>query len=180
MLSHGPARGAVTVAALLAVGWVDYITGPRLAFFPFYLCVLVGAALRSSRRVATLYAGVASVIFLLVDLATTPELAATIYPYWRAVAQLMSFSLVTYVIPTLRDERRRLAESERLLIQQQDELHTLTGTLLAALEEASRSRALALEALGGEPWQAVSTLEPGAPAGVHTVGAPSRKNRPSW
>jgi len=180
MLSHGPARCAVTVAALLAVGWVDYITGPRLAFFPFYLCVLVGASLRSSRPAAMLYAGVASVIFLLVDLVTVPELAATIFPYWRAVAQLMSFSLVTYVIPTLRDERRRLAESEKLLIQQQDELHALTGTLLAALEEASRSRALALEALGGETWRSAPAPRSAMPACVHTAGTPSRKNRPSW
>jgi hypothetical protein len=169
----------VTVAALLMVGWVDYITGPRLAFFPFYLCVLVLASLRSPRGAAMLYSALAATIFLVVDLATVPALGATIYPYWRAVAQLTSFSLVTYVIPTLRDERRRLVESEQCLVQQQAELQVLSGRLVAALEEARRSRAVAVEALGRGGWPA-----PTAPGGIETAAAPgaspSPEGRQSW
>lgn len=170
MASRGPVRRGLAVAALVAVGCVDYVTGP-LAFFPFYLCVLVVAALNTSRQAAMMYAGLASMIYLLVDLATEPELQATVYPYWRAMAQLVNFSLVTYVIATLRDERRRLAESEGLLVHQQGELLELSGKLVAALEEVNRSRAQALEALKRERSRDAPAQQPGVPVRVRTVGA---------
>lgn len=141
------AAAGLPVVALAAVGWVDLATGPLFAFFPFYLLVLVFSALVNSWRVSLPHAVVAAAIFLGVDLATVPTMASTPYPYWRAVAQLMSFGLVTYVIPGLIEERRRLERSEALLVRRQAEIEVLNGKLLAALEEVSRTKSLAIEDL---------------------------------
>jgi hypothetical protein len=142
-MSPGSARGArvaLPVVGLLLVGWIDYMTGPMLAFFPFYLCVLVLAGLRHRVGVTLLYAVLAAVIYLVVDLLTTPAVARTPHPYWRATAQLLNFGLVGYIIPTLIGERRRLMQSESALVRQQAELHALSGRLVAALEEVSVAR----------------------------------------
>lgn len=149
-MSHRGKRLAAAVlpmVGLAAVGWVDFLTGPLFAFSPFYLLVLVFSSLVNSSRMSLAHAVVAAAIFLVVDLATVPAMASTPYPYWRAVAQLVSFSLVTYVIPGLIEERRRLERSEALLVRRQEEIEVLNGKLLAALEEVSRTKSLAIEDL---------------------------------
>jgi hypothetical protein len=142
-----PARTVLPVLGLALVGWGDLVTGPQLAFFPFYLCVLVAAALTNGVAPAMLFGVLAAGVFLLVDLLTSPHPTQSVYPYWRAVAQLMSFSLVTYTIPRLLEERRRLARSEQTLIAKQAELEALSGKLIAALEQVRIAQQHAIEEL---------------------------------
>ncbi len=142
-----PGRIVLPILGLALVGWVDLVTGPQLAFFPFYLCVLVAAALTNGVAPAMLFGVLAAGVFLVVDLLTSPHQTQTVYPYWRAVAQLMSFSLVTYTIPRLLEERRRLVRSERALIAKQAELEKLSGKLIAALEQVRITQQHAIEEL---------------------------------
>lgn len=134
-------------AALGIIGWVDYVTGPDLALFPFYLVALVVISLRFRCPAAMLYGVLASAIFLVVDLATEPRLLGTIAPYWRAAGQLLSFSLVTFTIPRLREERQRLVASQAALMGQRTELYELNARLVTALENLSAARQQTLEEL---------------------------------
>jgi hypothetical protein len=138
------------LAALAAVGWLDYLTGPLLPFFHFYVMVLVLLSLRRRWPVAMGFGVLAAAILFSVDFATLPELRWTIYPYWRAAGHLMSFSLVTFTIPRLIEEQRRLSESEAQLIRQRREIHELNTALVQALEDRAAERERAIEDLVGD------------------------------
>jgi hypothetical protein len=130
----------VAAAALAFVGWLDHVTGPLVAVSPFYLLVLVPLAVRNRWPPAIAYAAVAAAVSLGVDLLTSPDLGWTIYPYWRAIAQLLSFSLVSFTIPRLMEERARLSRSQAALTRQRAELHELNRKLLAAVEDLGARR----------------------------------------
>jgi len=138
------------ILALAGVGWLDYLTGPMLPFFHFYLVVLVLVALRRRWPEAMAFAVIAAAILFSVDFFSLPELRWSLYPYWRASGHLLSFGLVTFTIPRLIDERRRLAESEALLIRQRREIHELNTALVQALEDRAGERERAIEELVGD------------------------------
>lgn len=133
--------------ALAGAGWLDFATGPLLPFFPFYVAVLVVVSLRQRWPVAMAFGALAAAILFAVDFVTLPDLRGTIYPYWRAVGHLMSFSLITFTIPRLIEEQRRLVESEAQLMRQRREIHELNTALVKALEDRAGEREHAIQDL---------------------------------
>lgn len=119
---------------LLLVGWLDYITGPKIAFAPFYILVLLGIAFYEQWGVCLCYSGVAALVYLGAELLWTPTEATLVYPYWRAVARLFSFALVSSTISQLVVGRRQLRVSERALQEKTQEL----GEKNRGLEESMR------------------------------------------
>ena len=151
-------RVLAPAAGLLCIGGLDHATDPSLVFWPFYLLVLVPTALTRPWPIAVTYGGLASLIMLGFDLLGRPEMRFSIFPYWRALTTLISFGLVTSMIPKLIVDRQRLAASERLLIRQRTELQTLNRRLLVALEERSISHDREFATLFREHATAVSDL----------------------
>ena len=133
-------RTVAPVLGLLFVGWLDYATDPLLVFWPFYLVVLVPTALTRPLPASVGYGVLAAVILLGYDVLGRPELATSIFPYWKACAQLTAFTMVTYMMPKLLLERRRLERSESILIRQRTELQRLNRQLITVLEDLSRAR----------------------------------------
>ena len=144
-IARGVVREAGPVAGLLVIALLDYVTGPLVAVSPFYLAVLVAVALRRAVPAALAYGAFAAALVLTVDLITVPALAGTPYPYWRGIAQLLSFSAVTFTIPRLRAERHRLLRSEETLVRQRTALEDLNAKLVSALEELGAARQLTVE-----------------------------------
>jgi hypothetical protein len=146
------AREALPVAGLLLIAVLDYVTGPLVAISPFYLAVLVPVALRRRVPVALAYGAIAALMFLACDLLTPPvtagaSYATTLYPYWKGLAQLISFSVVMLTIPRLIAERHRLLRSEEMLVRQRTELEDLNAKLVGALEELGEARQRTVEAM---------------------------------
>jgi hypothetical protein len=158
-ITRGIAREALPVAGLLLIMVVDYITGPMVAVSPFYLAVLVPIALRRRATAAAVYGAVAAAMFLTVDLITVPALATTFYPYWRGIAQLISFSIVMFTIPRLIGERHRLLRSEETLVRQRTELEDLNAKLVGALEELGAARQRTVEAMLNRQTTALDELK---------------------
>jgi hypothetical protein len=158
-VSRSIAREAVSVAGLLLIAVLDYFTGPMVAVSPFYLAVLVVIALRRRAPVALAYGAVAAAMFLAVDLMTVPALATTFYPYWRGMAQLISFSVVMLTIPRLIAERHRLLRSEETLVRQRSELEDLNAKLVGALEELGAARQRTVEAMLNRQTAALDELK---------------------
>ena len=146
------------LVALALVGYLDYVTGPLLPFFPVYLFVLVAVSLRRSLVVAMGFGALAAAILCGVDLLSVPALRTSIYPYWRGVGHLLSFSLVTFTIPRLIDEHRRLAASQHQLMRQRREINELNTALVQALEDRAGERERAIEALITEHTLEVRSL----------------------
>lgn len=153
------AREVPPVAGLLLITVLDYFTGPMVAVSPFYLAVLVPIALRRRAPVAAAYGAVAAAMFLTVDLITVPSLATTFYPYWRGIAQLISFSVVMFTIPRLISERHRLLRSEETLVRQRSELEDLNAKLVGALEELGAARQRTVEAMLNRQTTALDELK---------------------
>ena len=135
------------LGVLVAVGYLDYITGPLLPFLPFYVVVLVAVSLRQPLVVAMTFGALAAAIVCAVDLASMPALRTSLYPYWRGIGHLVAFSLVTFTIPRLIEEQRRLAESESHLTRQRRAISELNTTLVQTLEERVAERERAIETL---------------------------------
>jgi hypothetical protein len=150
---------ALPVGGLLVIAAIDYLTGPRVAVSPFYLAVLVVIALRRRVEVAVAYGAVAATFFLIIELLTVPALATTPYPYWRGVAQLISFSVVMFTIPRLIAERHRLLRSEEALVRQRTELEDLNAKLVGALEELGAARQRTVEDVLGRHTAALDQLK---------------------
>jgi hypothetical protein len=157
--ARGVLREVPAVSGLLLIAALDYMSGPLVAVSPFYLTVLVLVALRRRAAVAVAYGALAAGFFLAIDLLTVPALATTVYPYWRGVAQLISFSLVMFTIPRLIAERHRLLRSEEALVRQRTEVEDLNAKLVSALEELGAERQRTVETVLGRHTAALEELK---------------------
>ncbi len=110
------------VLLLLLVGWLDYITPPEVAFTPFYLLALIPIAFLEPVPICLAFSLLAAVIYFGADVFTNPGTAELVYPYWTALANLISFSLISSAISLLVGERRRLRLSEQALQDKAREL----------------------------------------------------------
>lgn len=140
-LKLGTSAGLRRVGAfllLLLVGWFDYITGPEIAFAPFYILVLLGVGFFEPWGICLAYSGLAALIFLGADLLWDPASAKLVYPYWRAFARLFSFALISSTISLLVTERRRLRLAEQVLQEKAQELEERNRTLGETLRELKR------------------------------------------
>ena len=88
-----------------------------------------------SLGVCLAYSVLAATIYLGADVLTSPATVTLIYPYWRAVARLISFSLISTTISLLVGERKRLHLSEQALREKTQELDAKNR----ALEETLRA-----------------------------------------
>lgn len=123
---------------LLLVGWLDYITGPEIAAAPFYILILLGLGFFEPWWICLAYSGLAALIYLGADLLWNPASATLVYPYWRALARLFSFALISSTISQLVRERKRLRLSEQALQEKTQELEERNRRLEETLREVKR------------------------------------------
>ncbi|HYL81364.1 MAG TPA: hypothetical protein VEU07_11160 [Candidatus Acidoferrum sp.] len=131
-------RRVAAVLLLFVMGWVDYVTGPDIASAPFYIAVLLTMAFFEPWWICLIYSGVATLLFLSVDLLTLPGRTTLIYPYWSSLARLLSFVLISVSTSLLITERRRLRHSERALQEKTQELEAKNRKLEEAMRELER------------------------------------------
>jgi hypothetical protein len=132
------ARRITSLGLLLVAGWIDYATGSQVAGAPFYIPILLALALFESWQICLIYSGIAAAIYLGADLLNAPEAVALIYPYWRACARLISFSLISVSVSILVEERRRLRRSEQTLSERAAELAAKNRALNDTMQELQR------------------------------------------
>ncbi len=126
------------VLLLLFAGWLDYITGPEIASAPFYILVLLPIAFFEPPGICLVFSALAAFLYLVADVLSTPGSATLVYPYWRALARLISFSLISATISQFLGERRRLRDSERALLEKARELEEKNRYLGELLGQVKR------------------------------------------
>lgn len=126
---------ALALILLLVVGYVDYVTGPDLAFAPFYLAVLLALGLFEGWPVCLLYSLLAGVLFLWADILWDfPARARTFYPYWRACARFIGFSVSSILISRLVAKREELRRAQEALVVEERRRATVEAVARAAYE----------------------------------------------
>ena len=78
----------IMVSGLLALGGLDYITGPEIAFSLFYLAPVFGVTWFIDRRRGILISLVSTFICLVADLKTSDFSHHPAIPYWNPMVRL--------------------------------------------------------------------------------------------
>lgn len=112
LLGHrnsGWAAGALV--AIVAVGFVDYFTGPEITFSLFYLVPVAVAAWYSGTASAIAASAVAAITWLVAELASS-RVDPNLFVYsWNFIARLLFLLFVALLLAQLR----RVLERERAL-----------------------------------------------------------------
>ncbi len=103
-LARKPKSFLVTISALsvLALGVIDYLTGPQLAFSIFYLLPIALLTWLGGRTYGYGLSLFSAAVWLAADLAGEQNYAHLVIPYWNAFAHLGMFTLVTYLLSYLK------------------------------------------------------------------------------
>jgi signal transduction histidine kinase len=135
---------------LLLVGYIDWYTGPELAFAQFYLLPVSVCAWYMGKRSGYMMAIASSVVWLYVDALTATHPHDSLYWLWNGLVRGLFFFLTVEVVRNWQTRGQRLAEivDERTLAlkaeiaqreQAQASLQRL-GAQISAAEEAERRR----------------------------------------
>lgn len=125
----------LALVLLFVVAYVDYITGPELAFAPFYLIILLAIGLFERWSVCLLYSILAGVLFLWADILWEfPIRARSFYPYWRACARFIGFAVSSILVSRLVAKRAELRRIQDALVGEERRRATVEAAARAAYE----------------------------------------------
>ena len=107
------------VLAIPALGLVDYLSGPEMAFSVFYLLPLsiIGWLSTDTRFFPRLASVLAAVTWVAADIAAGARYSSVLVPLWNTATRLAIFSIVVILLMNLRSavaEQRQLAEVDAL------------------------------------------------------------------
>ena len=131
-------RRILALLLILAIGSLDHFAPTDLATDTFYIPILVIVALYESWGMCLAYSLLAALVHLGANLFSSPDTVTLIYPYWRATARLISFSLISVMVSLVVAERKRLRLSEQRLREKSEELEEKHQTLEKILQELKR------------------------------------------
>ena len=102
---NGPARLALsflTIASVVLLGLIDYVTGPQISVSIFYLIPIAFSAWFVGTACAVGTAVASAVVWLLADLATNHSYTNAAFPYWNSLVRLGFFCIVVYLLTALK------------------------------------------------------------------------------
>jgi len=154
-----PVVAILTVLLVVAVGWVDYLTGEEFSVSILYLVPVCLCTWRVGRRCGLVVAWASAIAWLLADLAASERQGHPLVPYWNGAVLLGIFGVVVYLLSALKvsqtsledkveqrtsDLRREIAERKRAedeLTQVNRELSESREELVGALSDLQQSHA---------------------------------------
>ena len=142
----GRVRAAAAVLLTVVVGLLDLLTGPDIAFAPFYLIPVAVAAWYAGRFAGLAMAVFASLAWLLVE-AVSGYTDALPVLLWNGFSRLCIFAALALVLDRLREEQLALERANRQLEQQNRDLDAFAGRVAHDLRNAMAPIALAASVL---------------------------------
>lgn len=118
---------ALTLLVTVVIGWLDYLTGPRLNFSLFYLIPVAAGGWYFGPVGAALIAAMASGATVAADLLWESGTGVSI---WDGVSSFAIFAAVAWAVRQLRDDRDRLQEaaSREARLARTDRVTTLANS----------------------------------------------------
>lgn len=104
-----PAARGLAVVSIALLGFVDYLSGPQIAFSVFYLLPLSVIGWTSERRrLLTLGACLLSaMVWLVADITAGAEYGAAWIPVWNTTTRFIVFAMVVTLVANLRESVAR-------------------------------------------------------------------------
>ena len=132
---------AASVAILLALGWLDYVTGYEFGFFIFYFIPVSITTWYAGRWSGLAMAVASAVAWYLSDLLAHHPYSKGYFLYWETFMRLASFLTTALTLAKIREsaaEERRLNEELCRLLEENRRMRCALGgeaTAVAAGEE---------------------------------------------
>jgi signal transduction histidine kinase len=95
-------------ALVLAVGWLDYLTGREIVISPFYLIPILWATWKVGRRTGLVLAVSCAGIWLVADMVDRHPYSHPIVLYWNAFTLAVLYVVVVYLLSAFHDAHRHL------------------------------------------------------------------------
>jgi K+-sensing histidine kinase KdpD len=92
----------ISMAVLLLIGWLDYITGYELGFFIFYFIPVAISSWYCGRRLGLQIAFGSAIVWYLSDKYTFHPYSHSYLIYWEMFMRLISFLTTTLTISRIR------------------------------------------------------------------------------
>jgi len=103
---------ALSIVSLMVIGILDYKTGYRISFMPFYLIPIVIATMFVGRLLGTGIAVLCAIVWLIADLKAGGSRYVYFFtPYWNALARMLFFVTVVFAIELRNSLRKEKTES---------------------------------------------------------------------
>ena len=122
----------VSLAVLLLIGWLDYITGYEFGFFIFYFIPVAISAWYCGSKDGIFIAIASAICWYLSDKYTNHPYSNAYFIYWEMFMRLISF-LTTSI--TLSKIRRLVLNEERMIVELLD-MHSKLGRYTEADKKA--------------------------------------------
>jgi len=117
-----------SIAILLILGWIDYVTGYEVGFFIFYFIPVSIAAWCVGRKSAIAMACAAAVCWYLADRMTHHPYPRPYLVYWETFARYVSFLTTALTLSKIRemmDDGQRVKEELDRALEENRELKRL-------------------------------------------------------
>ncbi|MGN6371303.1 MAG: ATP-binding protein [Phycisphaerae bacterium] len=141
---------AAGLLALVVVGALDYMTGPRLSVVPLYMVPVAMGAWWGGKRAGVATAMLSSMVWLTANLSSGDVKANSFVPYWNALSLVCAFTVVALLVHVRHQLEKKVEEmveektvsltaevAERK--RAEEAVHRLAAQLSAA-EEVQRRR----------------------------------------
>src|SRR6266508_4901585 len=128
---------AVVLMSTVAIGLIDYVTGPNIGFSLFYLVPIAVAGWRLGQPHASIAATAAALTWIVADIAASRDLAIGV-SVWNGFTRLVIFNAVAVLLVRTRREREHHialnSMREQLLYSVAHELRAPLAVLENALD----------------------------------------------
>ena len=129
---------------LLAITWIDYITGYEIGLFVFYFIPVGLAAWYGSKAAGLAFALASAICWYLADRLSLHPYSNAFFIYWETFMRLVSYFTTAL---TLSSIRRRMRERENLL-------HVVSHDLRAPLAAVAGQAQVLRRHAGADSWTA--------------------------
>ncbi|MCA9840061.1 MAG: diguanylate cyclase [Trueperaceae bacterium] len=105
------------LSLILAIGIIDYVSGPQLSMTLFYLLPISLSVWIQSPRAGIITASVAAMVLLIADLMSLAAFSSFVIPLWNVVIRFGVFMVICFSLSALKEileRERHLARTDAL------------------------------------------------------------------
>lgn len=93
----------IGVMLVALIGYIDYLTGPEIAFSLLYLSPIFVTTWLAGRTDGLLISFIAALTSLFADISADDFYSHPVIPYWNAIVMMLTFFIFTYILSILKD-----------------------------------------------------------------------------
>jgi hypothetical protein len=119
----------VIALSVIALGYIDYITGYEFGFFVFYFLPIAIAAWKLGFTSSYLISILSSIVWFLADVHSSNLYSSIALGFWNTIIRLLSFLIIAYSMSKIRLLLAKEREAAQALRDALSQIKTLSGLI---------------------------------------------------